>query len=939
MTLMDKLRRLESVHRSNYWTQRAYAELAYMACLSSVRENRYDDRLSEALDMVTAKLNENGTLIKADVLAVEESLADLSADAKSLKVYCISHAHIDMNWMWGFQETASITVDTFRTILNLMKEYPDFTYAQSQASTYRIIEKFAPEMIDEIKARVHEGRWEISASAWTETDKNMPNGESLSRHILYTKRYLGKLFDISPDSIRIDFSPDTFGHNWNCPEICQNGGIDYYYHMRSNDDQPDIYRWRAKSGKEVLVFRDPKGYNGGIGVCEFIDTPLFCHKNNSHVNLFVYGVGDHGGGPTRNDIERLMDNMTFPLYPTLEFGTYHKFFDEANKIRENFPVTDRELNFVFTGCYSSQSRIKMANRIAEDRVYESEFYSAASTALTGAPTRTEIFKNSWENILFNHFHDILPGSGILETREYALGRFQDALAGINISANSAIREIADRIDTSSVPFEPDNFSGSEGAGVGFGVEHANGYRFPQTERGRGKTRVIHLFNSTMYDREEAVEVIVWDYHYDLASIQFTDASGNVVAHEVLQSGAGYWGHSFNKFLIKACIPAFGYSTYILSPKSYEGIGYIASAVTGGWRDTFGDTPCVLENAKIKAVFDPLTCAMTELTDKVTGEKIVTPDKPSAIFRYIKENPRFGMTSWRVGPYMSVDELNSAEHTVRIKDYRVGGLRSYLVYEIRFAASTMTVTVVLRGDSPILNFHIDVDWNELGRSDDFLPQLNFHLPVSYTVKDYRYDIALGYVDRPDIPHDVPGNSFMRINSENSDRSAFIVTDTKYGFRGHENAGAVTLIRASNEPDYNPERCIHHINIGVGVCADSEQKKLAVEYVHPIAFNAGVKHDGGTLPMCGSIARVADENLDSIMISGVKNGEDGGFIVRISDYAGVGGEVTLILSDLVPEPTYAEVVDITERHVLAPCSLDGRKITLQIDPFAMATVRIG
>ncbi len=939
MTLIGKLKRLEAVHGSSYWNQRAYAQMAYMACLSSVRENCYDNRLSDAMEEIIAKLDENGTLLKADVLQMEQSLADLSPAAKELKVYCISHAHIDMNWMWGFQETASVTVDTFRTILNLMKEYPDFTFAQSQASTYRIIEKFAPEMLDEIKARIHEGRWEITASAWTETDKNMPSGESLSRHILYTKRYLGNLFDIDPDSIRIDFSPDTFGHNHNCPEICQNAGIDYYYHMRSNDDQPDIYRWRAKSGKEVLVFRDPQSYNGSIGVCEFMDTPLYCKKNNSHVNLFVYGVGDHGGGPTRNDIERLLDDMTFPLYPTLEFGTFHKFFDEASKIRENFPVTERELNFVFTGCYTSQSRIKMANRIAEDRAYESEFYAAASTALTGAPTRTEIYRNSWENILFNHFHDILPGSGILETREYALGRFQDSLAGINVSANSAMREIADRIDTSSVAFDENNFTNSEGAGVGFGVEHTRGYRFPQTERGRGKTRVIHLFNSTMYDRSEAVEVTVWDYHYDLAAVQFTDAYGKPAAHEVLQSGAGYWGHSFTRFLIQASVPAFGYSTYILSQKDYEDIGAIASAATGGWRDTYGDTPCVLENAKIRAVFDPLTCAMTELTDKVSGDRIVTPDKPSAVFRYIRENPRFGMTSWRVGPYMSVDELNSPAHTVRIRDYRVTGLRSCLVYEIKFEASVMTVTAELRGDSSIINFHIDVDWNEMGHGNDFLPQLNFHLPVSYAVRDYRYDIPFGFEDRPDIPHDVPGNSFMRLNGTDGDRGAFIVTDTKYGFRGHENAGAVTLIRSSDEPDYNPERCKHHINIGVGVCAQDEQKRMAVEYVHPIAFNAGVKHSGGTLPMCGSVAALAEENRSSIMISGVKNGEDGGFIVRLSDYAGVGGEVTLILSDLVPEPNYAELIDITERHVLAPCTVNGRKITFKIDPFAMATVRIG
>ncbi|MBQ7922313.1 MAG: hypothetical protein IJ325_07020, partial [Clostridia bacterium] len=191
----------------------------------------------------------------------------------------------------------------------------------------------------------------------------------------------------------------------------------------------------------------------------------------------------------------------------------------------------------------------------------------------------------------------------------------------------------------------------------------------------------------------------------------------------------------------------------------------------------------------------------------------------------------------------------------------------------------------------------------------------------------------------IPHDVPGNSFMRINNAGGGNSAFLVTDTKYGFRGHENAGAVTLIRASCDPDYNPERCIHHINIGVGVCAQEEQKRLAVEYVHPVAFNAGIRQEGGTLPMCGSLVRVADENRDSVMISGVKNGEDGGYIIRLSDYAGVGGEITLTLSDLLPEPAHAEIVDITERHILAPCKVNGRSITLTLDPFAMATVRIG
>ena len=931
MTFSDKLRRIRGVCATNYWAHRIYAELCYMACLSQTRGHIYDARLEAACDDLLAALADEHTISRSTAEAVENSLADLSPAAKSLKIYCIAHAHIDMNWMWGYHETASVTVDTFRTMLDLMKEYPSFTFAQSQASTYKIVEDFAPEMLDEIRKYVHEGRWEVSASTWTETDKNMPNGESLSRHILYTKRYLGNLLDIDPDSIRIDFEPDTFGHNINVPEICQNGGIDYYYHMRANDDQPELYRWRAKSGKELLVFHDTKAYNSDIDIRTFENMPLYCANIGTDTYLKVYGVGDHGGGPTRNDVERILDDATFPLYPTIEFGTYAKFFAACEKIRDKLPLIDHELNYVFTGCYTTQTRIKMANRIAEDRVYEAETYSAAATALTGAPTRTSIFEKSWRQILFNHFHDILPGSGITETREYALGHFQDALAGIDISANASLRNIADSIDTSAIPFDDNNFTRSEGGGVGFAVEHGAGYRFPQTERGRGSVRALHLFNPTRYDRDEVTEVTVWDYNYDLSLAHFTDTAGNPVASEVLAAGHGYWGHSFTKFLVHAKIPAFGWTTIVLKLKDAEGVP--ASTDSGAWCDYITDSPFVLENGQIRAVFDPMSFAMTELTDKATGEHIVTPEKPSAVFRFIRENPRHGMTAWRVGEYMSVDVLNQPGRDIRLLDYGVTGLRRRLRYEVKFASSKLTVTVELLGESKILNFHADVDWHEIGVPGDNTPQLNFHLPVAYAVKDYTYDIPMGKITRGDIAHDVPGNSFMRLEKDGG--AAFIVTDTKYGFRGHENSGAVTLIRSSVDPDPYPERGIHHFNLGVGVCAEEEQKKLATLYVHPIAFNAATKH-GGTLPTEGAFLSL--EAGQGVMVSGVKNGEDGGLIVRIADYGGEGTSAALILSDLVKAPEQAAIVDITERHEIGTCGIDGRKVTVPLAPFAMATVKI-
>ncbi len=126
MTLFDRIKAIRDISGENHWTRRFSAEMTYMSTLSSTKNGEYDARIAEAADYVLSKKAENGAVTKADVLEAEKMLEDLSAEAKKLKVICAAHAHIDMNWMWGYQETAAVTVDTFRTMLDLMNEYPEY---------------------------------------------------------------------------------------------------------------------------------------------------------------------------------------------------------------------------------------------------------------------------------------------------------------------------------------------------------------------------------------------------------------------------------------------------------------------------------------------------------------------------------------------------------------------------------------------------------------------------------------------------------------------------------------------------------------------------------------------------------------------------------------------------------------------------------------------
>ncbi|MBR6727225.1 MAG: alpha-mannosidase, partial [Clostridia bacterium] len=553
------------VHRgSSTFADRILAELRYACNLSLALDGKHDTVVESALQALQASVGADGVITKAAALAAEQLLLPLQKDAKAYRIHCISHAHIDMNWMWGFQETVSVTVDTFRTVLNLMQEYPDLTFAQSQASTYEIIEKYAPSMLPEIRARVREGRWEVSASTWVEPDKNMPSGESLARHILYTKQYLSKLLEIPAESLQLDFEPDTFCHNISVPEICNAGGVKYYYHCRGNAGDRHAYVWRGRAGAELLCYREPYWYNAAIEPEMLWDIPMQCKQQGIGCMLKVYGVGDHGGGPTRRDVEQLLEIASWPIMPTVLFSTYKAFFAELEQFRGNLTVLEGEQNFLFNGCYTSQAKIKLANRLAEDRMSESEAL-AAEAAMVGGESFVDSFREAWKNILFNHFHDILPGSGVVDTREYAMGRFQDTMAHIGTNANLSMRAIAKAVNTEGIALPDDPASIAQGAGAGYHTEHKSHYQLPCAERGMGKTRLFHLFNPTQYDYDGVVELTVWDWGYDDARAVFTAANGEAAAAKLIVSEKKtYWGHKFKTFALCAKVPAFGYASYTLT---------------------------------------------------------------------------------------------------------------------------------------------------------------------------------------------------------------------------------------------------------------------------------------------------------------------------------------------------------------------------------------
>lgn len=917
--------------RSEY-ADRIVSQLNYAANLSRALDGKYAEEVKDAILWLCDAVHADGEVItKATALQAEQMLLPLSVDAKAIRVHSVAHAHIDMNWMWGYQETVAVTVDTFRTVLNLMKEYPALTFGQSQASTYEIIETYAPYMLDEIKQRIREGRWEVTASTWVETDKNMPSGESLARHLLYTRRYLSELLELDPASFDFDFEPDTFGHNISVPEICAAGGVKYYYHCRGNGEPgQNAYVWRGRAGGELLVYREPHWYNTTVEPNMLWDLPMQCKLQGTPLILNVYGVGDHGGGPTRRDIERLGRMASWPIMPTILFSTYRAFFSELEQYRDTLPVVQGELNFLFDGCYTSQSRIKMANRIGEARAYEAETI-CTEAAMVGGMDFAKSFQDAWKGILFNHFHDILPGSGVQETREHAMGKFQDSMAYVGTNGNAGMRHIASCIDTTGISLPDDRDSLSEGGGVGHNVSPNNYYGLPATERGMGIRRLVHFFNPSQYDYDGMADCTVYDWGYNIATARWATPAGEVTAHKFLVNGTWYWGHSFVKFAVHVKVPAFGYASYILDCAPEQG-GNIMPLLNQR-TDLYARNDIVMENECIRAVLDGRTAEILSLCDKASGKMLI--EGRSGHFRLIAENPLRNMTSWVVGDYMKIENIQQSAN-VRIWHVDLSRPRQQVKFYLDFGErSHLEVCISLDDDSRYLHYEITVDFHELGKKSVSVPQLSFALPLAYASEKCRFDVPFGTVDRVQYNYDMPGCTFaVPLGAEGA--ALMLLSDSKYGYRYTDNTVALTLLRGSYDPDPCPEYGIHKIRMGVGVCqpdrGDSALYAMSDAFVHPISYcTADLGTRSGTLGLDGRMLCVQGD----VRVTALKTAEDGkGVVVRMYNVGDTAADWSLGFAKPIAAAYYADV----HENKLASAKADGNAVVGTCAPYAICTVLV-
>lgn len=390
-----------------------------------------------------------GTAATAGTLAAGELFAQPAAESSRRVIHIIGHSHIDAAWMWPWRNACNVVLTTARSALDRMTETPGFRYSHSSSIHYKWIQDADPGMFQEIRQRIRQGRWEVVGAWPVEPDCNLPSTESFVRHALYGKHYCRRELGVD---VKIGFNPDSFGHAAGLPTLLKNSGYNYYVFMRpTNADQPNDYPhlfwWEGPDGSRVLAHKIYGSYDGSAA--RIPDTVAHGFSPGFNHTAFFLGVGDHGGGVTKEQIRQILAMRNDPSMPELRWSTLAEFFRavESSPAMANLPVVRGGIQHSGRGCYSAVAEEKYNNRRAERDLVEAESLALLTQFTLKRSYPRADFEAAWWNVLFNQFHDLLAGSALYSDYEQSRDQLGAACATADAVKIGALESMARRVDT------------------------------------------------------------------------------------------------------------------------------------------------------------------------------------------------------------------------------------------------------------------------------------------------------------------------------------------------------------------------------------------------------------------------------------------------------------------------------------------------------------
>jgi alpha-mannosidase len=745
----------------------------------------------------------------------------------------------------------------------------------------------------------------------------MPDGESIARTLLIGKRWYQKEYGVD---VRIGWNPDTFGYNWQLPQIYKKAGIDYFVTQKmawsdTNQLPFKLFWWESPDGSKVLTYF-PHGYDSRSLVPGRLSADLaHARKDAPGLNeiMDLYGVGDHGGGPTR----AMLDEGTHwmqkdSITPKMHFGVASKFFsDVEGKINANSPVWDYdsiakgykapdaiagkidiptwndELYLEYhRGVFTTQAAHKRNMRESEEWVLNAEKYASLAWLDGKAYPATEL-TDAWKKVVFNDFHDLAAGSGIGIIYKDAQRDFDQVHWATNEISQNALHTLASTVNTAAAGDVP-----------------------------------VLVFNPLAWERSGVVTVNVQMPQAVGGDVSLIDAKGHAVPSNILSRDA-----KTNSYQILAQVdqvPSLGYKVlHVVSGKKPFASDLKADGLT-------------LENAAIKLVVDGKSGCITSLFDKALHKEVLAAGSCGNELRAFKDTPK-DFDAWNIDPGTLDQPPTKLDNADSVELVEKGPLRAVVRVSRTWQSSKFVQDIILYTGADHAIVENNIDWHER----HILLKAAFTLAA--TSNKATYEIPYGTIERPTTRN----NSWEKARFEvpalrwadlgDSSQGFSLINESKYGYDVHDNILRLSLLRSPTSPDPEADQGHHHFSYALYPHAGDWKKALTVRHGYEFNYKLEalqVDRHPGSLPIEYSYASVHPEN---VTLTALKKAEDGdGLIYRMYEWAGKSSDVQL---NVPAGATSATVVNLLEK------SDDGKsipvtngRVTIPIRPYEILTVRV-
>ncbi len=857
-----------------------------------------------------------------DQAAFDESLKAAHTKLEGLRPllqtvtwHLTGNSHIDAAWLWPWTETVDVVKRTFGTALQLMYEYPQYTYTQSAAAYNEWMAQKYPDMNDEIKKRIQEGRWEIVGGMWVEPDLNMPDGESLVRQLLVGKRWFKQAYGVD---VRIGWNPDSFGYTWQLPQIYKKSGVDYFVtqKMTWNDTNQlpfKLFWWESPDGSKVLAYFPHDYANNDLNPVRLARDTLQARERSTGMNdmMDIYGIGDHGGGPTRAVLDEgvhwATPSQPEKVVPKMQFGIAQTYLSRVEKEvapeskewnyrsiaqgytappavegKVSIPTWKSEMYFEYhRGVMTTQANHKKNMRESEVEVLDAEKWASLAW-LDGRKYPGDELTEDWKKVLFNQFHDLAAGSGIGVIYKDAQKDYDVVRWSTNEISAKALGTVDERMNTAGqgtpvVVFNPLGWARS-------------GEVWVHVETGKGQVKATGAQIVETKPEEKA----------NFADVKLHVLDVPPLGYKVVWVGAGSGTPEPPEKEVRA-------------------------------KDS-GDS-ISLENAKLRVVVSKQTGCITSLFDKKTNFETLASGACGNQLQFFKDTPK-DYDAWNIDPGTldvppktiehadSVELLKTAEPTIRVTS--------------QWGTSKFLQTIGISAGGDEVDVENGFDWHE----SHVLLKAAFPLAASGPFA--TYEIPYGSIDRPTTRNnswekaqfEVPAMRWADLGDGKHGLS--VINNTKYGYDAAGNVLRLTLLRSAKWPDPEADMGHQHFHYALyphaGTWKDAMTVRHGYEYNYPLTAVVTTAHPG-SLPATHSFASVTPEN---VVLTAVKKAEDAkGLIFRVYEWAGKDSTVEF---HVPPGATSATVTNMQETPEGSPLSVAGDVVKAPIHPYEILTVRV-